>query len=167
LELRNLFKQGRRYFLQTTGQQGFRMMTTHKIRWRMRRRTRATAMLYGDFEALDEETVRLTVHSHIRLWYLLDVFLWPSFITSIIIYMWWPVWLITLLIGALYILSWLAHRFNAALETHEMIFFIESILQDYFPPSPQELMASGKADIVYGEAFAEAWEQYVGKVSED
>lgn len=166
LELRNFFIQGRRYFLQQNGNQGFRMMTTHKIRWRMRRRTRATAMLYGEFTSIDKQTFRLTLNSRIRIWYLFDVFLWPTFITSIIASIWWPAWVIATLVIALYTLSWLAHRFNAALEAHEMIFFIESILEDYFPETPPKLVAS-KADVVYEEAFAEAWEQYVGKISED
>jgi hypothetical protein len=165
LELRNLFIQGRRYFLQPTSKQSFRMMTTHKIRWRMRRRTRATAILIGEFTTIDKQTFRLTLSSRIRIWYLLDVFLWPTFITSIIVSMWWSVWLIASLVIALYTLSWLAHRFNAALEAHEMIFFIESILEDYFPETPPKLMAS-KADVVYEEAFAAAWEQYVEKISD-
>lgn len=167
LELRNFFVQGRRYFLQATSKQSFRMMTTHKIRWRMRRRTRATAMLYGEFTPIDKHTFRLTLSSRIRLWYLFDVFILPTFITSIIASIWWSAWLIAILVIALYMLSWLAHRFNAALEAHEMIFFIESILEDYFPETPPKLVAS-KADVIYGEkAFAEAWEEYVGKISEE
>lgn len=166
LELRNLYIQGRRYFLQETHAQGFRMMTTHKIRWQMRRRTRACAMLYAEFEAIDKDTFRMKLSSHVRIWYLIDMLLWPSFISSIVVYMWWPVWLIATLIIALFTLSWMAHRFNAALEAHEMIFFIETILDDYFPELPAQLPA-GKADIVYEEAFAEAWEQYVGKMRED
>lgn len=167
LELRKLFAQGRRYFLQeTTQSQGFRMMTTHKIRWQMRRRTRACAFLYAEFEAIDKDTYRMNLSSHIRVWYLIDMMLWPSFITSIIVYMWWPIWVIAILIIALFTLSWSAHRFNAALEVHEMVYFIETILEDYFPVLPPELPA-GKADIVYEDAFAQAWEQYVEKMSEE
>lgn len=165
LELRNLFMQGRRYFLQELDAETFRMMTTHKIRWQIHRRTRACAMLYAQFEAVDKDSFRMNLSSHIRLWYLIDMMLWPSFISSIIYYMWWPRWLVGTLILALFTLSWMAHRFNAALEAHEMIFFIETILDDYFPELPAELPA-GKADIVYEDAFTKAWGQYVGEIEE-
>jgi len=166
LEYRKLFAQGRRYFLQeTTEAQSFRMMTTHKIRWQMRRRTRSCALLNAEFETVDKDTFRIKLNSHIRIWYLVDMMIWPSFISSMIIYMWWPIWIITVLVLSLFTLSWLAHYFNAALEAHEMIYFIETILEDYFPILPPELPA-GKADIVYEDAFGEAWEQYVGKMSE-
>ena len=108
----------------------------------------------------------MKISSHIRIWYLIDMMIWPGFISSIIFYMWWPAWLIASLIVALFTLSWMAHRFNAALEAHEMIFFIETILEEYFPVIPAQLPA-GSADIVYETDFAQAWEQYVEKISEE
>jgi hypothetical protein len=164
LEYRKLYAAGRRYLLRSDGKGGFVMMTTEKVWWHPRARSRPSTALYGNFETVDEESSRLTVRSNIRLHYLLDIFPLPTFFSSIVIYMWWPVWLVTFLILSLYTLSWLGHRLNASLEAHEMRFFIETILEDYMPPPPAELQ--GRSNIVMSEEFGQVWDKFVEEMSE-
>jgi len=168
LHLRNVFARGRRYFIFPHTRSGFRMVTTHKVFWHPRRRTSASAVLIGHFEPIDADTTRLSVHSRIRTFYLLQVFLWPTFMTSMLVFMLWPVWLIGLCIGALYGLSWLAHRYNAALEAHEMIFFIEKALEDFIPEPPATLPSkSSAADLILKRDFVEAWDKFMEAMQDE
>jgi hypothetical protein len=164
LEYRKLYAAGRRYLMRSDGKGGFSMMTTEKVWWHPRARTRASTVLHGDFETLDAESSRLTLRSNIRLHYLLDVFPIPTFFTSIVVYMWWPVWLLTFLVLALYLLSWLGHRLHALLEAHEMRFFIETILQEYMPNPPAQLQ--GVSNIVMSKDFEQVWDKFVEEMSE-
>lgn len=164
LEYRNLYAAGRRYLVRPDNKGGFVMMTTEKVWWHPRARSRASTILYGNFEAIDEDNSRLTLRSNIRLHYLFDVFPLPTFFSSILVYMWWPIWILTFLILSLYTLSWLGHRLNASLEAHEMRFFIETILEDYMPAPPAELQ--GKSNIVMSEDFGQVWDKFVEEMSE-
>jgi hypothetical protein len=164
LEYRNLYATGRRYQLRQNNKGGFVMMTSEKIWWHPRARTRPSTTLHGSFEAIDEDNCRLTLRSNIRLHYLFDVLPIPTFFTSILVYMWWPVWVLTFLILALYVLSWTGHRLNASLEAHEMRFYIETILEDYMPAPPAELQ--GNSNIVMSEDFGEVWDKFVEEMSE-
>jgi hypothetical protein len=164
LEYRNLYAAGRRYLMRHDNKTGFLMMTSEKIWWHPRARTVPSTMLHGTFEAIDEGNCRLTLRSNIRLRYLFDVLPLPTFFTSILVYMWWPVWVLTFLILALYVLSWAGHRLNASLEAHEMRFYIQTILEDYMPAPPAELQ--GHSHIVMSEDFGEVWDKFVEEMSE-
>jgi hypothetical protein len=164
LEYRKLYAAGRRYLMRTDGKGGFSMMTTEKVWWHPRARTRASTVLHGQFEDLNAETSRLSLRSNIRLHYLLDVLPIPTFFTSIIVFMWWPVWLLTFLVLALYLLSWIGHRLHAMLEAHEMHFFIKTILSDYMPNPPAQLQS--KSNIVTSKDFEQVWDKFVEEMSE-
>lgn len=168
LHLRNVFTHGRRYFISPRANRGFRMLTTHKVFWHPRRRTSASAVLLGDFEEIDDATTRLTLHSRFRITYLLQVFLWPTFMTSMLVFMSWSVWLIGLCIAALYLFSWMGHRYNAALEAHEMVFFIEKALEDYISEPPETLPSqSSAADLVVQRDFAQAWDKFIEDMQDE
>jgi hypothetical protein len=164
LEYRKLYKAGRRYLMRPDGKVGFSMMTTEKVWWHPRARTRASTVLHGQFETLDEESCVLNLQSNIRLHYLFDVFPIPTFFTSIVVYMWWPVWLLTFLVLALYLLSWAGHRLHAMLEAHEMRYFIETILEEYMPNPPAQLQA--QSNIVMSKDFEQVWDKFVEEMSE-
>lgn len=164
LEYRKLYTAGRRYLLRRKDNGGFSMMTTEKMWWYPRARSRASTILDAEFAEIDSENSRLRFKSHIRLHYLLSAFPVPIFFTSIVIYMWWPVWLLTFLVLALFILSWTGHRLNAALEAQEMRFYIETILADYMPKAPAELQ--GQEKIVMSKDFEQVWDKFVEEMRE-
>ncbi len=157
LHLREVFRQGRRYHLQPMPN-GFVMSTTSKVQWHYRRRTVSSSLLDGELVVIDQDTTRLTMRAHFRLAYLLSSLLIPLYVTSILIWMPWPrLVIISLLIGV-YLLSWLGHRYNAALEAHEMIYFVTKALEDYVPKM-SGVLAAGET-VVYNPDFAEAWENF-------
>lgn len=161
LHLRKLFVNSRRYFPQPRPDGSFRLETTRKVAWHpsAKRRTASKAVLHGDFEGVQEGVVQLRLRSHVRPWYLVMAFAWPTFMTSILIFMpWSPAW-IALFIVALYALSWVGHRAEAMLEVHEMLVFIETALDDFIAqPAPSLDVPS--ADVVYSEQFATAQRKF-------
>jgi hypothetical protein len=168
LHLRDVFSQGRRYFIYAKKGGSFRMVTTNKIPWYPRRRTSVSAVLNGDFEAIDETTTRLKLHSRIQIFYLLQSLFMPTFMTSMLVFMAWHVAIIIFCIGALYTLSWLGHRYNAALEAYEMVFFIEKALEDFIPAPPPVLASeSTVADVVLESGFAKAWDKFVNEMQDE
>ncbi len=159
LHLRNLFAYGRRYYIQPI-EDGFRVVTTNKVRWHYRRRTSASAVLTGELTPIDETTTRITMHVRIRLFYMLGAFLIPTFMASILVFVPWQRWVIIVLLGTLYLLSWFERRYNAALEANEMVYFVEIALEDFVP---SEMLALGgkSPDVVYDrEDFSRAWERF-------
>lgn len=166
LHLRDLFSRGRRYFLRLNEDSFFSMTTTHKVPWYPRRRSTASAVLLVRVTSIDDSHSWVIMRGRFRIAYLLDVFLLPTFMTSMLIYMRWSPALIAVLIALLYGLSWIAHRYTAALEVHEMIFFIEKALEDYVPPPPAALPAPA-ADIIVERDFPAVWDRFIESISDD
>lgn len=159
LDLSSLYIEGRRYQLHPH-RGGFALTTTSKILWRYRRRTSSAAVLKANLSEIDGETTRIRLHANIKLLYLLDVFLIPAFMTSIVLFIPWPPLVIGVALGALYLLSWFGHRLNAMLEANEMIFFVQKVLEDFVPAEALSLSA-GTAGVIYDRRdFDEAWEKF-------
>lgn len=159
LDLRNLYAEGRRYELHPRNE-GFNLTTTSKVIWRYRRRTSSAAVLKAQLFTVDEETTRIRMHSNIKLLYLLDIFLIPTFMASVLIFLPWPPAVIALTLSVLYLLSWFGHRLNAMLEANEMIFFVQKVLEDFIPTEIYAL-ASEATNVVYANRdFDEAWEKF-------
>lgn len=156
LHLRNLFTEGRRYQLQPTAD-GFRLTSNSKIPWR-RGRTTSAALLTGGFAAAGDGVTRVRLRARMRLSYFLDIFLIPSFITSIMVFAPWPGWLITLLALALYGLSWTWHRLTAAIQAAEMVYFVQKALEDLSPYQTPALDAS--APDVVAVDFRREWDRF-------
>lgn len=160
LGLRKLFANSRRYFIRAKTDGGFQMMTSSRVWWHPKRRTNATAILSANFEAIGDTTHRIHLNSRVRVRYLFGQFLWPAFMTSIIIFLNWNPWILIGCIFALFALSWTAHRLTALLEIHEIEYFIETVLHDFSPETPQQL-AAGDADIVMEDEFTAEWDRYI------
>ncbi|MEM9951567.1 MAG: hypothetical protein AAF846_08210 [Chloroflexota bacterium] len=160
LGLRKLFARGRRYFIRARSDGSFQMMTTNKVWWHRKRRTEATAILSAEFEHIEGDTHRLKTRTRVKLRYLLGQFFLPTFISSIIIFLdWSPIFIVLSVLG-LYAFSWASHRLGAMLESHEITFFIETVLNDYTPP-PAPQLATG--DDVVIDDFTVEWDRYVEK----
>jgi hypothetical protein len=65
---------------------------------------------------------------------------------------------ISVVVTLLFFLSLIGHRFNAALQVNEMIFFVQKALEDLPPAEVMELPASGP-DLVMTD-FREQWYKF-------
>ncbi len=158
LHLRDLFAGGRRYDVRPR-ESSFTITTTHSVRWRYRVRTGGVTLMFGALDTPGAELTRVRLRVRIRLLYLLDVFLVPTFVASIIVFMDWAAWLIVLLVAALYTLSWLGHYYNARLEANELVFFVQKALEDYVPQAAPALGAQSPG-VTYDRDFAQVWQRY-------
>jgi len=163
LHLRSVFADGRRYYLQAEPD-GFRMTTNAKESWRYAHRTSPVTIMFGVFDS-DRDLTRVTLRSRMRLTYLLDVLWLPAFMSSLIIMTPWPPLLVGALVVAFCGLSWLGHRYHAALEAYEMLYFVEKAFEDFLSPLPPQIEHTG-AGVVYDlqRDFASAWEAFYQQV---
>jgi hypothetical protein len=158
LHHRNLFADGRRYHLEPT-KAGFRMTTTHKIWWQYRRRSAFSAVMDGFFSPFGDNLFRLRLETHIRLFYLIDIFLLPAFMTSLLIYTPWHPLVIGGLSALLLGLSWVGHRFNVALEANEMVWFVRNVLEDHLA-EVEQLMAGNPHVVALDQDFEREWQRF-------
>lgn len=158
LHLRNLFADGRRYYLNPSPQ-GFRMTSSSKIPWRRARTTQA-AVLNAELIPASETTTRIRLQSRMRLFYFLDSFIVPGFMTSILVFLPLPPLLMATLIAALFFLSWAGHRLTAELQTVDMVYFIRKALEDVTPGIAGTLGAGGPDVVRSGSGFQQAWERF-------
>ncbi len=157
LHLRNLFVEGRRYYLQPRPE-GFHLTSNSKSPWR-RGRTTLAAVVVGRF-AGDGSTTRLTLSARMRLGFFLDVFLIPTFITSILVFAPWPAGVIAGLAALLFGLSWLWHRLTAALQAAEMVYFVQKALEDLPAGQTPALGASAPEVITPNAEFRAQWQKF-------
>jgi hypothetical protein len=165
LQHRNLFAEGRRYTLEASTD-GFRMLSTSKLAWSQRRRTRPSATLTAAYTRIDPTITRLALNTQIRLGRLIEALFIPTFMTSILVYVAWPLPLVTFCIGALYAISILLTFYTAKIEANDMTYFIEKVLEEFEPADILQLASD--APFVQSEAassreFAEAWEKFYRK----
>lgn len=159
LHLRNLFIQGRRYHIQAQ-QGGFRLTTTRHVIWRYRKRTSSTAVMRGTLARFEENITRVELNVRMNFGYLLDIFLVPLFITSFLIFTPWNRAVILGCLAMLYGLSWIGHRYNAALEAHDMIWFVQKALDDLVPAQVMVLPTRADDTVYYNRDFGEAWQRF-------
>lgn len=168
LHLRQLFAQGRRYFIEKREDGNITMRTVSNVFWLPRGKTYPTASLYGTFESLDDDTTLLRLRSRIRFWHVIRNFFWPLFMTSMLVYMSWHPVIIVGLIVTLFGLAWAISRLTAQIEAYEMVNFVEKALEDFEPEPPKRLQPSA-ADVVMGDTqrdFADAWDKFYETVQD-
>ncbi len=155
LHLRNLFAGGRRYYI-TPQADGFRMTSDNRLLWGGRRnRSRVAAVVYGKFSSTDDQLTLVRLYSRMNIPYLLSGLFLPVFFTWIVIAMPWSRLATAVIVGLLFTLSLIAHRFNAALQVNEMIYFVQKALEDLPRAELAGLPASGP-DVVMTD-FREQW----------
>ncbi len=161
LHLRNLFINGRRYFVQPN-REGFRLTTTRSVAWQYRRRTAAVAVLRGTFSPFGEAATRVQLRTRINIGYLLSAFLVPLGMTSILIYVPWSPVVIGLCLVIVYGLSWVGHRTNAVLEAAEMVWFVQKALDDLGAAEVGSLGPPTPETIGFQEEWQKFYEQHKG-----
>ena len=166
LHLQDLFANGRRYDIQPS-KRGFTMVTNSKLYWRytesmwtVKRRTRAAALVACTLTEVADDYTRLELRGRFRVGYLLDVVLLPVFMTSIVVFMPWPVWIIAAIVAALFGLSYAYHYYHAAYQANEMAFFIKKVLQDRLVTHLPTLQVENPDILRSRQEFEEAWERF-------
>jgi hypothetical protein len=157
LHLRDLFTDGRRYYLRPA-KEGFQLTSNSRVPWR-RGRTGFTAVLSGTFTQ-GGDISRILLRARITIPYLIQVFLVPAFISSIIIFARWPRPVIAGAILFLFGLSWMGHRFNAMLQAGEMVFFVQKALEDLGPAEIPAIPAATGNLVTLEREFREQWDKF-------
>jgi hypothetical protein len=158
LELRNLYTEGRRYYLQPAGD-GFELTSSSKVYWR-RSRTAVASILNGTFKPGDDGSIVLHLRSRMRLLYFLDIFPVPIFMTSLLVFAPWSPAVIVALSVTLFGLSITWHRLTAALQAADMVYFVDKAL-GALAASPPALLPQGEPDVIQPDAeFREVWRKY-------
>lgn len=169
LHLRDLFADGRRYYIQPRDE-GFRLTSDTKLFWgSKRRRTRMAAVLYGVFSGVGDDTTFIRLRARMRFTSSLNALLIPMFVSSIVVYTPWSPTLIVGLIVLLFSLSWLGHRFDAAYQANELVYFVQKALEDLPPAEVPSLQAAGP-DVVlpsFSSEFLEQWQKFYDEHVQD
>jgi hypothetical protein len=140
LHHRDLFVGGRRYYMRGAAD-GFEIRSDSKTFWSSKRRTPRAAVIEGTLtEAGSITTVRLD--ARLRPLYLLMALLMPTWMTVLVVAVPWSPLLTGSVVAALYGLALFGCRFGAALQAHEMTYFVRKALEDLPPAVVGELPAS-------------------------
>jgi len=159
LHLRNLFTDGRRYYIHAL-KDGFQMTSDTTVPWRRRARTSVAAILRGSFSASGNDSTIIRLKTRMRLLYFLDIFPIPLFISSILIFTPWSRVLVGILTISLFFLSWVGHRLTATLQAADMIYFVQTVLDDV-TTSDTQLLGSRTDNVVTPEQdFPEQWQKF-------
>lgn len=165
LHLRNVFAGGRRYYIQPQ-QDGFKLISDNRLPWGGRRnRSRVAAIVYGKFSNPDAQITLVRMHSRINIPYLLSGLLLPIFFTAIVVSMPWPRLLIAALVVLLFTLSLVGHRFNAALQVNEMIYFVQKAFADLPVVEINALPSSGPDVVMQNTDFREQWYRFYNELT--
>ena len=168
LHLSDLFINGRRYHFVSGSADGFRMETTSKVPWRRKDRTRSTATLTGQFQMLDDNLTQINITARIRLMNMASRFFLPIFFTPLFLFAIWQSPLVRVIETlAIYILAWISYRYSAAMDAHDMVYFIEKVLEDFMPTSVTELGSHVPHVVDNREDFPEAWEKFYSEHADE
>ncbi|MEP6987682.1 MAG: hypothetical protein ABI970_18910 [Chloroflexota bacterium] len=159
LHLRNLFMDGRRYYVESL-KDGFQMTSDTSLPWRRRSRGTIAAVLRGQFSASGNDSTVIRMQSRMRLLYLLDIFPLPIFMTALLMASPWPKLLIIFLTVSLFFLSWAGHRLTASLQAADMIYFVEKVLEEVITTDTPLLAAKSENVVTPEQEFPEQWRKF-------
>lgn len=165
LHHRELFHDGRRYYVQRQSG-GFRLTSDTRVFWGSKRqRTRSVTLVTGAFSrgGSDSQPVTfLRLRAQMKLAAALSALLLPAFISSILIALPWDPAAVLVLIAALFSLSWVSQRFNAAYQANEIVYFISRVMED-LPAVEVAALPERGPDVVIDPAertFLSEWERF-------
>jgi hypothetical protein len=158
LHLRNLFTDGRRYYVDPLPV-GFRLTTNSALPWGKGVRSALAASLVGELSPHGEGT-RLCLRVRMRWFYFFDIFPIPLFLSAILVFAPWSRLFITLFIIALFTLSWTFHRLTASLQATDMVFFVQKALEEFAPGEVTGLGVGSPEVVTLDEEFRREWERY-------
>jgi hypothetical protein len=159
LHLRNLFTDGRRYYL-SEAQHGFQMRSTSKIPWRRRKRTQVAAVLFGTISEVGSGITRIQISSRMTVTYFLDIFILPLWMGALLIFGPLRPQVALAGLGLIFALSWLWHWYGAVLQATEMVYFIQVALEDLQPAEIPALAAVNQHVIYSQDDFQQQWQKF-------
>lgn len=175
LHLRDLFAEGRRYYIKLDDV-GFRMTSDTRLLFGSRRRRSGRSALIaatvnGD---ADSSLTLIRLQARMFIWQAVRALLWPALFATIILNVaWWDAALRASIVLTLTALSWMAHRADAALQASEMIFFVQKALED-LPPAHLPSLESERPEIVSAPRtgapdadFSAAWQRFYRQYQRD
>jgi hypothetical protein len=155
LHLRNLFSDGRRYYLKPTDT-GFQLNSTSRIPWR-RGRGRIASVLLGNCSEIDAGVTRIDLRARMTFTHFADVFLLPGWMGLLLISGPLPLPLGVGLSVVLLALSWIWHWYAAVLQATEMTYFVQVALDDLPAATIPELRSSD--NVIHAE-FQQQWQKF-------
>ncbi|GAB1420835.1 hypothetical protein MASR2M15_09590 [Anaerolineales bacterium] len=159
LEVRRLYKYGRRYFLRPTPG-GFLLQTNHRVTWRPAKRTHPATTMHAYFEKRADQTY-IRMRTRIHLMFLINALWVPLLFSIVVISLPWYSLIQIFLISALFTASFLTRRYQALLEAHDMLYFVETVLESVRIERP--LFADqSSAHVVYETPsdFRQVWQNF-------
>lgn len=167
LHLRNLFTEGRRYYMQSH-KDGFKLTCDSKVPWGSRRRRSPTAaLMYGTVNTLSKNVTMIRLRARMRWVYQLAGLFVPTWMALIVVSMPWSLRVMAAVVLALYTLALVGYRLNAALQAADMVFFVQKALED-LPPAPVAGLGQPTPEVVQAQTqrdFREQWERFYEEVS--
>ncbi len=145
LQHRDLFAEGRRYYLRPYPD-GFELRSDSKTIWHRKRRTARAAVLEGSFGQAGAVTT-LRLRGRLRTPHLVVSLLFPLWMTALVVAAPWAVEITVVVVAALLLFALVAAHFDAALQAHDMIFFVRKALED-LPPAEIALLAAASETII-------------------
>lgn len=159
LHLRNLFMDGRRYYVEVL-KDGFQITSNTSVPWRRRARSSVAAVLLGQFGAAGANNTLIQMRVRMRVLYLLDVFPIPLFLTSILIFAPWSKFVIVGLVTLLFFLSWMGHRLTARLQAVDMVYFVEKVLEEVITTDTRLLGSQSDTVVTPDQEFPAQWRKF-------
>jgi hypothetical protein len=165
LHLRELFTDGRRYYLHPHAD-GFRVTSDSRLFWgSQRRRTRVAASVIGAMSSGGEPQAPLTfihLRSQTNTPYLLSGLIQPLLFSLIVLST--PTWSVSVrvVIAALLMaLAFLGRRTDAALQANDLIYFVQKALAD-LPSGQVPSLEQPRPEVVtpFSAAFREQFERF-------
>ncbi|MBI1278587.1 MAG: hypothetical protein GC179_10720 [Anaerolineaceae bacterium] len=159
LHLRNLFIDGRRYYVSVLND-GFEMTTHSSLPWRPKTRGSIAAVLRGTFSAAGNDSTVIRMQARMRLLYLLNIFPIPLFMTALLIASPWSKTLVIGLIIGLFFLSWAGHRLTASLQAADMVYFVEKVLEEVITTDTPLLSSNNESVVTPEQDFPKQWQKF-------
>ena len=166
LQHRNLYTDGRRYFLQLH-KHGFRMTTTRSVSWNYRRRTGSTTIMYGRVVTFGDDLTQIQLHARMNLTYLAtSMSIWMTiFVISWLVYAPWNDVIVACLVLTLITLAWAGHRISSILDSNAMVWFVQRVLEEFDEGEIPELSSAPDPHKVVigteqGHDFEREWDKF-------
>lgn len=160
LHLRDLFVEGRRYYIQPY-KAGFRLQSNSKYPWGGKRRTPFTAELIGTLAPVNEQVTSVRLRVRTNWFYVLRGLFVPAWMASILLFLPYSPLIVASMITALFCLSLLGSRLNASLQATHLIYFVQKALEE-LPPVETPQLAAG-ANVVHHPDFQREWDKFYAR----
>lgn len=161
LQLRDLFAAGRRYYIQPN-KTGFRLRTNSRIPWRRKQRTPFSAEMIATLTPLADDITSIRLRVTTNWFYVLRGLFIPAWMSSIVVFMPYPLVMRAGLVTALFVFALLASRLSAALQATHLVYFVQKALEEV-PQVSTPGLSPGQPDIIREPARAEfrrQWERF-------